>query len=256
MSRSNKAALSGAAQAWAEGVPLLEALEKYSAEDRWTRYVVLRDELGPYVPDEPIVMPAPPPAASNVSDSPFGRLAERYVLQCEIMDEVQALLSAEHLFGIGYRAPKRRDVEPIWIAASDWTGGTIGWTTSSLSNDAVTYVEVRVIASPEARDAELAVAAQRKTEARSHTLARRIRDAYDELRRENKINFKSLRVNRPAIEKAVARMLDPRRLNAEIRGVGYEAVRAAIGEQFKKDRATYMQQKRIIETQPKLLSDR
>ena len=225
--------------AWQEGVPLWAAVEKYSPEALWNRYVELRNTARPYVPDGPIITPTLADGSSTVSDSPLGQLAELSALEHELTSAIVDLLCGQKLFALGYLKPRlRRNAEPILISAEFWKQGEIDWNNSEFLFEHVTYIEVRVIPSPEFREGDKVDAELQPREPGGPSLKSDMETVYADLKRTNKIDFKkSLRANLPAIQKAVRERVDPARPLAEIRGIKYEAVRMAIGDQFKRDKA-------------------
>ncbi len=216
-----------AEQAWEEGIPLLDAIERYSPEEWWDRSVELRDAIGPHFPDGPIVTPAPPAGTSNISGFRLALLEALRGVQRELEFAITDMLSGEKLRAVGYLKPRRRNAEPKWIPAPLWKIGMIDWANSSLTWEDATYGDVRVIPSPEIRDTENLETEEKRRKARGHSLEEHIKAVYGELKRTGKINFRSLRINERAIQNGVHARLNPTQPSAKIRGIKYEAIRTS-----------------------------
>src|ERR1700730_6221317 len=233
-----------ALSAWEEGVPLWGAVEKYSNESLWNEYVTLTNVLFPTISGDLIEEPGEPKPDPPLDEDPTQRFLKlnkrRSLIEDQVKSEILTLLKMELLSAVAYTSPRLRGREPIWIEPACWGRGKVDWNRSELWVDGSRFEDVRII-QPLASTAAEAVAArppilpERKPGRPSR--AEEVELAYAALRKVGKIDFtRSLKANLPTILRGVHELS---RNPANPRGLGYEAVRLAVGEQFQQDQASW-----------------
>jgi hypothetical protein len=158
------------------------------------------------------------------------------LIEDQLKSEIIMSLIAGVLLAVGYVPPRLRARAPVRIGSDCWRRGKVDWERSELWVDRDRFEDVRVIRSPALKAAEAIAAISPAEPPRSPgrpSRAEEIRTAYMALKHEGKINFAlSLRANVPTIRQAVhARSGNPPNEN----GLGDEAIRRAVGEQFRLD---------------------
>jgi hypothetical protein len=233
-----------ALSAWKEGVSLWGAVEKYSNEHLWNESITISEELSPkiqeYQPNEPIKWEAAPP----LEEDPVKRyqiLTNRLSrIDDQLKSEIIMLLSTGNLLAVGYVPPRLRGRDPIWIDRDCWDRGKVDWAQSQLWGDRNRIEEVRVVRPPAATAAEAIASISPTIPPRSPgrpSRAEEIKLAYSALREERKIDFtRSLRGNLTIIQQAVHKLSEG---PPDLKGLGYEAVRLAVGQQFRQDQARW-----------------
>jgi hypothetical protein len=231
-----------AVSAWQEGVSVWGAVEKYSNETLWNEYVTLTNVLFPPISEDLIDelrewKPDPP-----LDEDPVERFLKlnhrRNLIEDQVKSEILTLLKTEFILAVAYTSPRLRGRDPIWIEPDCWGRGKVDWTRSELWVDGSRFEEVRII-QPLTSTAAEAVAAippivpERKPGRPSR--AEEIELAHVPLRKAGKIDFtRSLRANLHTIQQAVHELNgNPQ----DLKGLRYEAVRLAVGEQFRQDQA-------------------
>jgi hypothetical protein len=151
LDRKKGTATQAASTVYRRAITLNDALERYSRADLWNRFAALHAtpalidfaiEAGTFVTPQ-LKNNAPPK-----SDSPLGVIAE-------LGAEFIVMLVGRRLLGAGYRIPKLRGAQPVWIAAKHWEGAKVIWRSRNQADllfADVQYQEVRFEPSVELRD--------------------------------------------------------------------------------------------------------
>jgi hypothetical protein len=231
-----------ASSVWQEGVPLWDAVAKYSNKPLWDQFVTISEELCPeipeHLPDEPINW-QPAPQLEEDPVKRFDQLSERLTqLETHLKSEIITSLSAGILIAAGYVPPRVRGRQPVRINSDCWDRGKVDWTRSRLWVDGNRFDDIRVIRSPVAETAEAISSISPPSPPRPPgrpTRAEEIWTAYINLRDTGKINFGlSFRANVPTIRECVLTLSeDP----SDKRGLDGEVIRRVVGTQFKLDKA-------------------
>jgi hypothetical protein len=226
--------------AWEDGVSLWGAVEKYTNEALWNQYVTLKDELHLTVRPEIFKQDfarGPDPPLDEDPVKRYQLLYEKFVrIETQLTSEILTSLTIGVLLAVGYTSPRLRGRVPVWIEPECWGTGKVDWAQSELWADGNRFEEVRIIQSHASAAAE-AVASISPTKPPRHpgrpSRADEIRSAYKTLRDSGKINFMlSLRANLPTIREGVHALSgNP----SDQQGLGDEAMRRVLGEQFKRD---------------------
>jgi hypothetical protein len=212
--------------AWNEGVSLWNAVEKYSNEQLWNEYIILDDDL--FSPRENY-----PDPVNN-----FQELAQKHtIIGNQLTSEILTLLKTGLLLAVAYRSPRLRHQDPVLIDSDSWRRGKVNWERSELWIDGNRFEEVRVLRPPASKTAEAIAAISPAEPQRSPgrpSRAKEIKAAYTEVRDAGKIDFAlSLNANLPTIQQGVHALSG----NLSNEGLKYEAIRHAVGKQFRRDKA-------------------
>lgn len=228
--------------AWKNGVVLWDALKTFPDLERVNRYIELWDRVFPQIPKDLSLRPITFEPQPLLAEDPTKLYWELDKLQKTLQSEILNLLERGHLLGIGYTTPRYRDAEPVWIDAALWNGGRVSWDDSELWTADKQFSEVRIVRpmvpslTPSLTTPAIELELGEPTKRGRPPSGPAIRSAYAAAKAAHKIDFsRSLADNLSVIQSYAD--VPIKTGSSAPRGFGYDAVRRAIGEEFKRDKA-------------------